>query len=50
MNHISCFLAIMSQEIELKRTITKNIDRIQYAPTIYPEDGCILESIRYRQQ
>ena len=48
MNHISCFLSIMAQEIDMKRTTTPNMNRIQYAPTIYPDDGCILASMRYR--
>ena len=48
MNHIMLFIALCTSECEMKRKQTENMNDIIYLPTIYPADGCMLESLTLR--
>jgi len=46
MNHIQAFISLLATNAEFKRKETVNMHKINYFPTIYPDDGCVLEYIR----
>lgn len=48
MNHIMCFIALFATECDFDRRRSKQADEIAYAPTIYPADWCILDSLTAR--
>lgn len=46
MNHIQAFISLLSTNADFKRKETPNMNKIKYFPTIYPDDGCVLEYIK----
>jgi len=49
MNHIMLFIAIIATEAEFTRKLSEKSNKIMYAPTIYPGDGCVLASFAPRK-